>query len=729
MKNQGLFGVCISMLIIGLAQAADDSGRNSHFWITLRPQAGTTSGNDTDLVLANGYRRVDLGSSDLSCERVDNGSNRVYQISWTGNSFLGDGGAETLQFNAVVDFNGAVSTLENVTVDGVDLSAHGLVLQELDSRVADGNLRLNFVVRNPALTVEDPDHAFADLPDGHTYGPTPYQPTTQAKLERAFPKFSWDRVPRTMLIRKPTPFTAEQYKRVANRYDIVVLEKANGGMPGYWEKATSLKKVNPDIKVLYYWNSRIYFGHNGVDDSIEDKRDEYIDPDFVIRGRLPTFQRENPELVAWWAGVCHKMMGLVEGVAADGVTPFQDFENWEHGSPIDGYFIDKKGVPISMLKPLYDGSTDDKFGMNNNGDNRDRIPYLDGTYREGWAGGATAIANAIALAQESGRNQKLTMLRNPVHNATDKRNVEDRVDENLAIYLTYAEKYAYFYWAPTVDASQPDWMWITDYVDQFNRPLGKPFGDAIKDNWIYCRGFEHCDVFFNLKPDSGSTVSRVYWKNDIGSPALDGSGFSKTDDTYTLQGSGHLSGVSDKFFYLSDLHYGDGKLAAKLEALDDSHAGARSGIMFRERNEPMTTELDFAEDYTAAYRDGTVLLPDARTVAVLRDPSGQMHMVYRSTTAGELRSAGTLPPAQGPYATLTRIGDTFTGYASADGETWTKIAQVDLSLAEKVEAGMVVCSGDDNSLAEATFRAFSREESTPDAAFPKRPPVRRALER
>lgn len=128
------------------------------------------------------------------------------------------------------------------------------------------------------------------------------------------------------------------------------------------------------------------------------------------------------------------MMGLVEGVAADGITPFQDFKNWKHGSPIDGYFIDKKGVPISMFKPLYEGSTDYKFDMNNNGPDRDRLPSLDGTYQEGWngSGSPVGLATAMALAQESGRNQKMTMLRNPVHNATGKRNVEDRVDENFS---------------------------------------------------------------------------------------------------------------------------------------------------------------------------------------------------------------------------------------------------------------------------------------------------------
>ena len=712
MNKKTLLAVCVCSAMVGWSQGADNSGRNSHFWITLKPEAGAKFGDKTDLVLANGYRRVDLSSKELTCKRASKGSSQVYRIAWAGNSFGGDDRAEKLQLDVEVDFKKGAYSIGTVTVGGSALSDLGLVLSDTGSRIAKQSLSLNVVVRNPALKVEDPNNAFSDFPNGHTYGPTPYKPTTQAKLDHAFPRFSWDRVPRTMLIRKPTPFSDEQYRRVADRYDIVVLEKANGAMKGYWEKATSLKKYNPDIKALYYWNSRIHFGHNGIDDLVDKKWDEFIDPDFVIRGRLPTYRRENPELVAWWAGVCHKIMGLVDGVAADGKTPLRNLKKWKYGSPIDGYFIDKKGVPISMLKPLYDGSTNYKFGMNNNGDNRNRIPYLDGTYREGWAGGPDNLARAIALAQESGRNQKLTMLRNPVHDAKSKRNVEDRVDEQLAVYLSYAEKYAYFYWAPTVDASKPDWMWITDYVDQFNRPLGKPLGEAVKDGWIYSRSFERCDSYLNLKPASGSIISRVYWKNDIGSPKLAGSGFSMPDDTYTLKGNGTLSGKSDRFFYLSDLHYGDGQVVAKVDALSETHADARAGIMFRERNEPKVTDRDCAEKYTAAYREGSVLLPGARTVAVLRDPAGQMYMVCRNKPNGPMVSAEPAKATLGPYAKLVRKGDTFTGYCSPDGESWTRIGEVELPLDDKVEMGMAVCSGAPAALAEATFSAFERIETS-----------------
>jgi hypothetical protein len=261
---------------------------------------------------------------------------------------------------------------------------------------------------------------------------------------------------------------------------------------------------------------------------------------------------------------------------------------------------------------------------------------------------------------------------------------------------------------------------LTDWVDQGLRPLGAPYSQAIWDGNVITRSFERCDLFYDLKSASGKEVHHILWKNNVGNPALDGDGRSSSDYTYTLKGSGNISGTGDNFFFLSDLHYGNGKLEAKLDELENTHANARAGIMFRERIEPVENPLDdyaddhYVEDYVAAYKNGTIIVSEARTVAVLRDPSGQMHMVYRSMKGGKLLSAGKVTSTQGPYATLTRIGDTFTGYASSDGKTWTKIAQVTLSLSERVEMGMAVCSGDPAALAKATFSEFSRDESTPD---------------
>jgi hypothetical protein len=157
---------------------------------------------------------------------------------------------------------------------------------------------------------------------------------------------------------------------------------------------------------------------------------------------------------------------------------------------------------------------------------------------------------------------------------------------------------------------------------------------------------------------------------------------------------------------------------ARIDSLSASDATAKAGVMFRERNDPVTTDADCAEVYTAAYRDGTILQSGARTVAVVRKPDGSMQMVYRSTTGGAMATAGTADANLGPYAKLIRSGDVFTGYCSPDGTIWTQIGQVTLTdMAEKIEMGMAVASGNSNNpiLATAIFSAFSRVESTPVA--------------
>ncbi|WP_442506777.1 putative glycoside hydrolase [Novipirellula sp. SH528] len=686
---QRCFGiVCLLLAGAQVASAVDSSGRNSHFWITLRPNAGAPSGTNEDVVLANGYRRVDLASPDLACKRVASGSKRVLQIAWKGNDLLGDAGAETLQFNVVAEAGDKKFTIQDVTVNGENATTKGLVLErsvskyiprKLNGRRPPKNyfeIHGSIVLRNPALNEEDPEHPFSDLKSGYTMRSTPYPPTTPEKL-KAFPAFSWDKVPRTMLIRKTTAYTDAEIKAIANHYDLVVLEKANsagqkGTMAGMLHTGARLKRINPDIKILFYWNSRIFFGHYGIDNSIDQHRDEWIDSKFTIRDGLPTYDRNNPGFLKWWVGCCEKMIAHPQ---------------------IDGTFVDKSGVPISMLDALYQATPANKLVMNNNAAARQRIGYVDGTYREGWSGGGNpdTVAETIAIGRETGLNKKMQILRMPVKGAANKREMEDRIDRNLAIYLLYAEEYSYFYWQATVDAKKGKiWEWETSYIDQLNRPLGKPLGPYTRDNHVFTRSFEHCDVFMDYQPKSKSrSATRILWKNDIGSPPLAGSGMSSTDDTYKIEGGGAFAGKTDQFFYLSDAHYGDGAVRASVDSFDESSADAKAGVMFRES-----------------------LAADAKMVAVLRDPSGRMHMVYRPGTGAALVSAGAVDAAQDRYAMLVRKGDTFVGSYSADGTNWTHISQVSIPMSEKIEMGMAVASHNPTALTAATFSGFARIETS-----------------
>ncbi|MGD7654595.1 MAG: putative glycoside hydrolase [Verrucomicrobiales bacterium] len=677
------------MLLAGapLAEAADSSGRNSHFWVTVKPSAGGKSGSAGDLVLANGYRSVNLDAPELSCKRVDQGGRTVYQVAWTGNQLVGDAGADTLQFNVVSNPGGKEFVLEDVRVNGAGPAAGGLVLEstckqvkprKLNGRRAPKNyfeVHASLVLRNPATLAEGANHPFSDLRNGHTFGPTPYAPTNAEKL-RSLPEFSWDKVPRGMLIRKSTAYTDAEIKAIADHYDLVVLEKANGAglggtMKGMLHTAGRLKEVNPKIRILFYWNSRIYFGHYGIDNTIERHMDEWISKTFFIRDGLKTYVRDNPDFLKWWVGCCEKMISHPQ---------------------IDGTFVDKAGVPVYMLDALYKATPVNKLVMNNNSAARQRIGYVDGTYREGWSGGHNpeTIAETIAIGHETGLNKKMQILRMPVKGAASKREMEDRIDRGLAIYLLYAEPYSYFYWQETVDAKKGKvWQWEASHIDQLNRPLGKPLGPYVRDNMVFTRSFEHCDVYLDLQPEPNDGLgARVMWKNQIGDATVSGAAVSRTDNSYVIRGAGAFGGKSDQFYFLSDAHYGDGGMRASVDSVEKAPDG-RAGVMFRES-----------------------LAADAGMVAVLRDPAGVMQMVCRAGQGGDLVVVGSSKAGGNPHVELIRAGDTFTGFCSAGGGDWTKIGEVTVPMAEKIEMGMAVASKNPSVAAEARISGFQRVETS-----------------
>ena len=681
----------VSLLVIVLAglnsYAVDSSGRNSHFWVTICPEDfNKPSWEKTVVTFANGYRSVTSESPLLSYKTVEEGAGRVYQITWVGNNIVDDSKADTLQLNLFIQPGLSPEvTIQSIKVNGADPRSKGLEVEretsKFKARFIDGErpkkkyyeFRTSIVLRDRTLKSEDLNHPFSDLRDGHAMGPTPYEPTTKEKL-KAFPKFSWDKLPRGMLVRKKTAYTDEEVNAIAETYDMVVLEKANAAgfentMQGMLDVSKRLKKINPDIIIFFYWNSRIYYGHYGIDDAIEQHMDEWINKDFVIRDICKTYHRDNPEFLKWWVGCCEKMMA--------------------HSS-IDGTFVDKEGVPIYMLDALYKATPNNKLVINNNHGKRERIGYVDGTYREGWmaTGEAEGIAKTLATARETGSNQKIQIMRAVPKGTTSEEEMEHKLDPELVFYLLYASEYSYFYWAQSVDATKKRAYWLTDYIDQGKRPLGKPFSKYIRDNKVYTRSFEHCDVYLDMRSgtDKFRWTIRIMWKNDIGKPAKPGSSISYTDDTYTIKGSGSFAHKMDQFYYLSDSHYGDGEVQARIDSLDKASATAKAGVMFRES-----------------------LAADAKMVAVIRGTSGKMYMISRSETGGKLIAAGGGMKGSKPYAKIVRKGDVFRGYYSSDGKIWDTIADVTVPMAKKIEMGMAVAS-QSAALSTATFSGFSRLE-------------------
>lgn len=107
----------------------------------------------------------------------------------------------------------------------------------------------------------------------------------------------------------------------------------------------------------------------------------------------------------------------------------------------------------------------------------------------------------------AGKQGKMVVMKGwPGFNWTEKeiRNVPyetllARAKENmtfpLACFLVAAQEHSYFCytWGYRENHGSLDWY------DEFEKPLGSPKADAIRNGWIYRRSFEHADVWVNLE--------------------------------------------------------------------------------------------------------------------------------------------------------------------------------------------------------------------------------------
>ncbi|MFO8008405.1 MAG: sugar-binding protein, partial [Candidatus Brocadiia bacterium] len=170
------------------------------------------------------------------------------------------------------------------------------------------------------------------------------------------------------------------------------------------------------------------------------------------------------------------------------------------------------------------------------------------------------------------------------------------------------------------------------------------------------------------------------WQNqDIGSPSAAGSaGYSS--GTFTIEGDGNdIWNNSDNFHYVYQSLSGDGEIEARVASLENTNSWAKAGVMIRESLTGGSTHAMM------------VVTPGNGTSFQRRTSTGS---TSESTTPGDGVTA--------PYwVRVTRSGDTFTGYKSSDGSSWTQVGSVTISMATDVYIGLPVTSHSDGVLCTA----------------------------
>ena len=166
---------------------------------------------------------------------------------------------------------------------------------------------------------------------------------------------------------------------------------------------------------------------------------------------------------------------------------------------------------------------------------------------------------------------------------------------------------------------------------------------------------------------------------DVGAVGVQGSA-SHSGGTFSVSGSGGgIGGTSDKFHFVSQSGSGNVQIVARVTGVQNTSAGSKGGIMIRES-----------------------LAPDAVNLALVITGANRYQFQRRVATGGSSSyTSGTQAPPV--WLKLVRVGNTFTGYRSSNGTTWTSLGSHTVAMAQDVAVGLVMSSANNAVAGLATF--------------------------
>lgn len=168
---------------------------------------------------------------------------------------------------------------------------------------------------------------------------------------------------------------------------------------------------------------------------------------------------------------------------------------------------------------------------------------------------------------------------------------------------------------------------------------------------------------------------------DVGTVSVAG-GSSYNGGLFTVNGSGStIGGTADSFQFASRTVGGDCTITARVVSQTNTSPYARAGVMIR-----------------------SGLGADAMFANALVTPGNGLYLISRSTTAATAATASAGAGAAPYWVRVTRTGDVFTAYKSADGTSWTQMGTPKtIMMGASVNIGLAVCSYSNNALGTATF--------------------------
>ena len=221
------------------------------------------------------------------------------------------------------------------------------------------------------------------------------------------------------------------------------------------------------------------------------------------------------------------------------------------------------------------------------------------------------------------------------------------------------------------------WGGKGDYYGLFNEPRGVAADRSGSKVYVADTGNNRIQAFAGY----GNQLLPTPWvTSDIGTVGLSGSA-SYQNGTYSLSGSGaDIWGTADGFRYVYQTLTGDGQIIARVASLQCANSWAKAGVMIREN-----------------------LTANSSHAFMALTPGYGANFQRRITSGGS--SANTAGPrVTAPYwVRLVRSGNTFSGYVSSNGVSWTLVGSDTIAMGDAVYVGLAVTNHGNTALCTATM--------------------------
>lgn len=355
-----------------------------------------------------------------------------------------------------------------------------------------------------------------------------------------YPKFSWDKVPVAFHFGKSEGLLTEEEARfVASHSNFICLEKGHAVKQfgntesGIEQEARHLKQFNPDIKVIFYWNTLLDYSMFEAHETYEKHPEWWLKTKNgeldLKNGRIKRYDLSNAEVRDWWTEVAKKAVveGSADGIFMDAFPQITHERNVALWGP-KKYDAVQRGLN-EIIKETRRKIGDDHLIVYNGIRSTpsfeagfDFPEHTDAAMIEHFgqfqSGSKECMLRDILEMKKACGHGKIVVfkgwpgftfidrdaMKKPL---VEKRNIARKnLEFPLAAFLVGAQENAYFIynWGYRMENGCLEWY------PEFDKPLGEPSGDMVKDGWKLSREFKHASVWVNLETGE----SEIKWRKN-----------------------------------------------------------------------------------------------------------------------------------------------------------------------------------------------------------------------